>query len=151
MATQRNASTSRDRLDERFAKIGEIQRFTPPVRGWIRAIREALGMSSVQFAHRMGIKQPTALGIEQSEAKGNIQLDTLRRAAEALDCALVYMLVPNKPLRSIVHERARDIVMKQLAPIEHSMALENQRVKISARLVDDLIRDLEPRRLWDGE
>jgi hypothetical protein len=61
------------------------------------------------------------------------------------------MIVPNKPLETIVHDRAREIVMKQLAPIEHSMALEDQRAKVSVRQVEEMIRDLEPRRLWDGE
>jgi predicted DNA-binding mobile mystery protein A len=143
--------SSRTHLDERFADFGTVRRFTPPVYGWIRAIREALGMSTVQFARRMNIKQSTATGIEQSEAKGKIELHTLRRAAQALDCTLVYALVPNKPLETMVHDRARAIVLRQLAPIEHSMALEDQRVPITERQVEDMIRNLEPRKLWDGE
>jgi predicted DNA-binding mobile mystery protein A len=142
---------SRTQLDARFKDLGTVRRFTPPVHGWIRAIREALGMSTVQFARRMSIKQPTATRIEQSEAKGKIELDTLRRAAQALDCTLVYALVPNKPLEKMVHDRARTIVLNQLAPIEHSMALEDQRVPVTERQVEDLIRDLEARKLWDGE
>lgn len=143
--------TSRTRLDDRFKDFGPVRRFTPPVHGWIRAIREALGMSSVQLARRMNIKQSTAFRIEQSEARGKIEIDTLRRAAQALDCTLIYALVPNKPLEKIVHERARAVVLKQLAPIEHSMALEDQRVDLTEGQVEDMIRDLGPRKLWDGE
>jgi predicted DNA-binding mobile mystery protein A len=149
MARGHIAAASRDRLDERFADIGNIQRFAPPVRGWIRALREALGMSSAQFARRMGIKQPTALGLEQSEVRGTIELDTLRRAAEALDCTLVYALVPKKPLDTLVRDRARAVVLKRLAPIEHSMKLEKQPASLTQRQIDDLIRDTDPRILWD--
>jgi predicted DNA-binding mobile mystery protein A len=143
--------TSRTRLDDRFKDFGPVGRFTPPGHGWIRAIREALGMSSVQLAQRMKIKQSTAFRIEQSEARGKIEIDTLRRAAQALDCTLIYALVPNKPLEEMVHDRAHAIVMKQLAPIEHSMALEDQRVELTEGQVEDMIHDLRPRKLWDGE
>ena len=126
-------------------------RFAPPVRGWIKAIREALGMSSAQLAHRLGIKQPSIVDIEQSEVKGTIQLATLRRVAEALDCSLVYALVPNKPLGTMVRDRARVVARRHLEPIEHSMLLENQKVStkdFEARL-DELVRDINPRTLWD--
>jgi transcriptional regulator with XRE-family HTH domain len=55
-------------------------------------------MSSAQLAQRLKIKQPSLVDLEKSEAKGSIELATLRRVAEALDCTLVYALVPNKPL-----------------------------------------------------
>ncbi len=135
----------------RLKEFGPAQRYAPPVHGWIRAIREALGMSTAQFARRMNIKQPTATRIEQSEVRGTIQLETMRRAAQALDCTLVYALVPNRPLTDVVRERARNAVRKQLAPIEHSMALEDQSVIITERQIEDMMRDLEPRKLWDGD
>jgi transcriptional regulator with XRE-family HTH domain len=55
----------------------------------------------------MGVKQPSVVALEQSEAKGTIELATLRRVAEALDCTLVYALVPNRPLEQTVRDRAR--------------------------------------------
>src|SRR5215813_3110930 len=92
------AAQSRARLDERFQKLKPVTQYDVPVRGWIKAIREALGMTTAQLANRLGIKQPSVVAIEQSEAKGTIELATMRRVAEALDCTLVYALVPNKPL-----------------------------------------------------
>jgi predicted DNA-binding mobile mystery protein A len=144
-------AAARASLDARFDNLGSLKVFTRPAHGWLRAIRESLGMTTRQFSRRLGVAQSSIHDIEKSEAGGTIQFDTLRRAAEALNCTVVYMIVPNKPLESIVHDRAREIVMKQLAPIEHSMALEDQSAKVSARQVEDMIRDLEPRRLWDGE
>src|SRR5208282_6816206 len=103
-----------------------VTRFKPPVRGWIKAIREALGMSSAQLAKRLKIKQPTVAAMEQSEMKGTIQLATLRRVAEAMNCTLVYALVPNDSLETIVREQARKAARRQLQAVEHSMLLEDQ-------------------------
>src|SRR6202047_3040119 len=142
------AAHSRSQLDERFRELGPARRYTPPVRGWIKALREALGMSTAQLAKRRGIKQPSLVALEQSEAKGTIELATLRRVAEALDCRLVYALVPNKPLEQTVRERARLFARRRLEPIEHSMALEDQKVarKESEALIDEILRETDPRR-----
>ncbi len=85
-------------------------------------------MSTAQLAKRLGIKQPSLVALEQSEAKGTIELATLRRAAEALDCTLVYALVPNKPLETTVRDRARAFARRRRGPVEHSMLLEDQKV-----------------------
>jgi|ERR1039458_6768636 predicted DNA-binding mobile mystery protein A len=145
------AAQSRSYLDNRFKEIRPVTRFASPVRGWIKAIREGLGMSSGQLAKRLGIKQPSVVAMEQSEAAGTIQLATLRRVAEALDCALVYALVPNKPLEATVRDRARTLARRQHVPIEHSMLLENQEVSArnSAARLEEFVREMNPRRLWD--
>jgi predicted DNA-binding mobile mystery protein A len=108
-------------------------------------------MSSAQLAHRLGIRQPSVVALEQSEVKGTIELATLRRAAAALDCTLVYALVPNKPLETIVRDRARALALRLRSPIEHSMLLENQTVNgiNSEALLDEFVDELNPRRLWD--
>src|SRR5258707_8758655 len=105
MKRARLAAQTRSHLDKRFKQIGAVTRFTPPARGWIKAVREALGMSTAQLAKRLRIKQPSVIALEKSEAKGTIELATLRRVAEALDCTLVYTLVPKKPLDAIVRGR----------------------------------------------
>lgn len=145
------SSQSRSRLDPRFEQMRPIERYAPPTRGWIRAIRQALGMTTVQLAKRMGVRQPSVVTIEQSEVKGTIELATLRRAAEALDCTLVYALIPNKTLEATVKERARAFARRRLKPVEHSMLLEDQQVKHNegdARL-EDIIRETNPSRFWD--
>ena len=55
-----------------------------PARGWVAAIRSALGMTTRQLAARLRIRQPSLLAIEKSEVAGTVSLNTLRRAAEAL-------------------------------------------------------------------
>jgi|SRR5579862_432284 len=151
MKKTRTAAQSREILDSRFKTIGPATSFTPPVRGWINAIREGLGMSAAQLAKRMKIKQPSVVAIEQSELKGTIQLATLRRAAEALNCTLVYALIPNGSLETIVREQARRVARRRLQSVEHSMVLEDQSVptRTFEKRIHALARDLNPRVLWD--
>jgi len=156
MKLSRLTAQARARLDDRFKAMGPPVRRSQPVRGWIKAIREALGMTAEQLAKRLRVKQPSIVALEQSEAKGTIELATLRRVAEALDCKLVYALVPNKPLEQTVRERARLFARRRREPIEHSMALENQALekrKVERReteaLIDEILRETNPRRFWD--
>ena len=140
---------ARQHLDVRLAD--QPVRPAPP-HGWIRAIRTALGMSTVQLARRMGVSQPSVVGMEQSESSGRIQLDTLHRAAEALQCRLVYALVPNEPLESMVQKRARQIAEGYLNATEHSMKLEGQSVEdvaVRERQLNTLAGQISARSLWD--
>lgn len=99
---------ARERLDERLVPLKPAERFRAPPKGWVRAVRDALGMSGVQFARRLGVQPPSVAALEASEESGAIQLKTLRRAAEALDCTLVYALVPNDTLEGAVRARAQN-------------------------------------------
>jgi predicted DNA-binding mobile mystery protein A len=131
--------------------MGPAVRTAQPVRGWIKAIREALGMTAAQLAKRLGVTQPSVVALEQSEAKGTIELATLRRVAEALDCTVVYALVPNEPLEQTVRDRARRFARRRLEPIEHSMSLEDQKVprQESEAVIDEILRETNPGRFWD--
>ena len=151
MKNPRITTQSRQSLDARFENLRPVARFGPPVRGWIKAIREALGMSSAQLARRVKIKQPTLAALEQSEIKETIQLGTLRRVAEAMNCTLVYALVPNESLETMVRGQARRVARRQLHSVEHSMQLEDQGVpaKDFEARIDALARDTNPRKLWD--
>jgi predicted DNA-binding mobile mystery protein A len=108
-------------------------------------------MSTAQLAKRLGVRQPSVVDLERSEEKGSIQLATLRRVAEALNCNLVYALVPNQPLEMTIRERARSLLRRRRRPIEHTMLLEDQDVAgpVTERQIDDIIRETSPRRFWD--
>jgi predicted DNA-binding mobile mystery protein A len=143
---------ARERLDERLAPLKPADRFRAPPKGWVRAIRDALGMTGVQFARRLRVRPPSVAALEASEASGTIQLNTLRRAAEALDCTLVYALVPNDSLEGAVRTRARTIALHDLGRVAHTMRLEAQETSdanINER-VEAYIRDtMRERDLWD--
>ena len=145
------AAQSRSHLDERFKSLEPVSRYTPPARGWIKAIREALGMTTAQLATRLGVKQPSVVALEQSEARGTIELATLRRVAAAFDCTVIYSLVPNKPLAAIVRDKARTFALRRRGPVEHTMLLEDQTVedKDADPRLDEIVRDINPRLFWD--
>jgi predicted DNA-binding mobile mystery protein A len=151
MKKARLAAQSRVRMDERLLEFGPVSRYTPPVKGWIRAVREALGMTAEQLGRRLGVKQPSVIQMEQSEAKGSIELATLRRAADALDCALVYAFVPKKSLEETVRLRARNFIRRRLAPVEHSMLIEDQSVpgKAEEQRIDETLRETSPSKFWE--
>ena len=127
MRAQERAS-ARKQIDKRLNKLRNSDALSRPPRGWIKAIREALGMTTTQFGKRLGVSQSTALGFEKSEVSKGITLETLERAARALDCRLVYVLVPSKPLELLAEDQARELAKKRLRATSHSMALEDQRV-----------------------
>jgi predicted DNA-binding mobile mystery protein A len=151
MKKAHSAAQSRERLDERLREFAQVVRPDPPVRGWIKAIRKSLGMTTAQLAKRLGIKQPSVVAMEQSEIKGSIELATLRRVAEALDCRLVYAFVPKTTLEQAVRERAGAWARRRRAAVEHSMLLENQKVEerdFAARL-DEIVRETNPKLFWE--
>ncbi|MFN9631191.1 MAG: helix-turn-helix domain-containing protein, partial [Cyanobacteriota bacterium] len=49
-----------------------------PLVGWLRAIREALGMTSAALGQRLGITASGVRKLEQAEAADAITLATLR-------------------------------------------------------------------------
>ena len=144
----------RKRLDERLSALKPENRFSVPPKGWIRAIRDALGMTGVQFAQRLQVRPQSVEALEKSEANGSIQLKTLRRAAEALDCTLVYALVPNTSLDDVMRARARKIAMRELGRVAHTMKLEAQSTgdaNLETR-IEAYIRDvLKDRDLWNEQ
>ncbi len=140
------------RFDERLAALKPTDRFDPPPRKWIRAIRDALGMSGVQLARRLNIRPQSVEALEKSEADGTIQLKTLRRVAEALDCTLVYALVPKETLEASVHKRAKRIALRELRRASHTMKLEAQETSDKKRdeQIETYIREVvKDREIWN--
>lgn len=87
-----------EQLDATLAQFAWLRNLQPPRMGWIRAIRDALGMSGRQPGKRMDVGKMWVGDMERLEATGATTLKTLRRAAEAMDCVLVYALVPKTTL-----------------------------------------------------
>lgn len=109
-----------------------------PRDGWLRAIREALGMSVAQVGQRMGVTRGRILEFEKAEADNRITLGSLKRVAEAMNCTLVYAIVPKSgTLTELAEQGAREEASKRVLSVEHSMALENQ----AAGNVNELIED----------
>jgi len=147
---------ARKSLDKKLSPLRTEVNLTRPHRGWIKAIREALGMTTAQLGHRMGVSQPRITEIERAEIEDKITISSLRRAAEAMNCTLVYAIVPDKTLEDVVHERALQIAIKILGGVSHTMALENQSLTKQdlKNEIEYLARDLmlkKSRSLWENK
>jgi predicted DNA-binding mobile mystery protein A len=149
------AILARKQLERRLAPLREAKPVVPP-RGWIRAIRESIGMTTRQFAARMGVGPSRIPVIEKAEITGATTIKTLRDAAEALNCTFVYAFVPVKPLDEILHDRATLKVRQDIARLDHTMQLENQAL-LKADLKEEQQRMVASilsgslRGLWDDE
>jgi predicted DNA-binding mobile mystery protein A len=136
-------------LDRKLAGLRPADKFAAPPKGWIKAVREALGMSQTDLARRMQVAQATVVAAERSEAGGKIQLDTLRRVADAMDCELVYALVPRHGLDSTLRDAAREKLSPHLRAVSQTMSLEDQASSPEADLIEDEIaRLIESGRVW---
>ncbi|MFZ5798855.1 MAG: mobile mystery protein A, partial [Thermodesulfobacteriota bacterium] len=143
-----------EQLDATLARLACMREVQRPARGWLRAVRESLGMSGRQFARRLGVSAPWITALEKKELAGAVTINTMRQAAEALDCVFVYAVIPRESLAAIVRRRAEALAAKRLARVSHSMLLEAQQLseteqqKAFAAEVETLIRDM-PRELWE--
>lgn len=116
-------------LDRSLVPFRAAREIPPPAKGWIRAIRQALGVSSGELARQMGTSRQLPLQLEKGEAADSITLRSLRAMADALDCDLVYALVPRAgSMQQLVEARARAEAKQRVLAVEHSMALEDQAV-----------------------
>jgi predicted DNA-binding mobile mystery protein A len=142
----------RQLLDGHFDEWQQLRGLARPPKGWIRAIREALGMSAAALGGRLGVTAGAVTRLEQSEAADRIQLDTLRRTADALGCDLVYLLVPRRPLTVVVRERAGRLAHDQIAAVEQNMRLEDQETGATSEMEDQLTEELIERGgLWSRD
>jgi predicted DNA-binding mobile mystery protein A len=110
-------------------------------------------MRGVDFASRLGITPASASSLEQSEAAGTISLQSLRRAAEVLDCDLVYALVPRKSLTTTLERRACAKADEMIGNVHQTMSLEAQGAdSLTARRLsrEAIIQSLleKPSSLW---
>ena len=151
-----NAQTSalaRKQLERRLAPLRKMPLDVPP-KGWTKAIREALGMTARQLAARMGVAPSRVPAIEQAEANGATTLRTLRQAAAAMNCVLVYAFVPTHSLDDIVRARAKQRAREDVSRLDHTMRLENQALlesdlrAVQQRAVDRIVSG-SLRGLWD--
>jgi predicted DNA-binding mobile mystery protein A len=108
-----------------------------PHRGWLRAVREALGFSRLQVAEAMGVKPQSVMDFEESEKNDRITLNNLRRVADAMGCNLVYAIVPKSgTIQELAEQRTRDEAARHVNAVEHTMKLENQAAGNTEQLID---------------
>lgn len=142
-----------EQTEELLRPFRRLARAQSPRGGWVRAIREALGMSAKQLGTRVHVTRQTIENLERSEANGKITLESLNKLAAPLGCRVVYALVPQKPLEETQRDRAREIAESLMKPVAHSMKLEAQAIgereeqRQRERMIQGLLQG-NPKKLW---
>ena len=116
----------RAQLDARLAAARVALGMAGPRGGWLKAVRESLGMPAEQLGKRLGVSKQSVLKLERNEQRGTASLESLQRAARALGCRLTYAIVPEESLDRLLGDQARAVARKKLGRVRHSMALEGQ-------------------------
>jgi predicted DNA-binding mobile mystery protein A len=154
---KRSIAMQRQMLDRAMRKAGAtvVER---PHAGWLKATRVALGLSLRQMAKRLGVSPTAVAAAERNEVSGVASLANIERSARAMDCRLVYALVPQvgaPSLEAILEGRSRELARKLLRGSAHHMRLEGQAVSPAdqesqvAALAAELKAKVDPR-LWEG-
>jgi predicted DNA-binding mobile mystery protein A len=146
--------TPTQQLDKRFNAFAPLANTLRPEKGWIKAVREALGMTTAQLGKRLGVSQQRAAMVEKAEVDGSITLKSLEQAAQTLGCRVVYVLYPEEPLTQTLRARAEAVADQQMRAVEQTMRLEDQsvadsnlRLETRDRLMEQVLK--RPARLWD--
>lgn len=127
---------------------------TQPPEGWLRTVRRALGMSGAQLARKMGLTRSQISQSEKNELSGAISLKTLQAMAEAMNCRVVYALVPNGTTKELIANQAQKKAAQLVRQTHIHMALESQalnpeQLRIEEeRIKYELIREM-PNDLWN--
>jgi predicted DNA-binding mobile mystery protein A len=131
-------------LERALSAFDSAKQEPRPQRGWLRAIREGLGLTLESVGKRLGQSRRRIQEFEEAEANDRITLQSLRRVAAAMDCDLVYAIVPKSgTITELAERRARAQASEDVRDVEHTMALENQ----APGNVEQLIEEETKRRL----
>ena len=143
-----------EQLDVALKKFTFVKLLSIPKSGWVRAIRNALGMTITQLAKRLEVSPNRVSVIEQSELSGAVTINTMKKIANQLGCTFVYGVVPHKSLKHIIRNRAMKVAKKLMSDSSHTMFLEKQNLpqaqeeKMYSTKVKELCSKI-PHYLWD--
>lgn len=144
-------------IDEKLASRLEGKPVPRPELGWVRSIREALGMTLRQMADRMEVRSTGwVTKFEKSELDGSLSLASLEQAAEALECELHYVLVPKAgTVRATLDRRASSIAASFARQANLNMGLEDSAASAEVEkntanaLAQSLLNNAGGQTLWD--
>lgn len=136
-------------LDKKTFDLKSAKNIVPQPSGWIKTVREAIGMTVSQLAARLGVTQPRITKMESNE--DNLKLSTMKKAAEAMNCEFVYYFKPKTTFQNLVDEQAQKKAAEVLKTVNVNMALENQEIA-EDEAVKDFASDLintKIKQIWD--
>ena len=136
-------------LDKKTSDLKSAKKIVPQSSGWIKTVREVIGMTVSQLAARLGVTQPRITKMESNE--DNLKLSTMKKAAEAMNCEFVYYFKPKTTFQNLVDEQAQKKAAEVLKTVNVNMALENQEIA-EDEAVKDFASDLintKIKQIWD--
>ena len=142
-------------LNTKMLAFASLQKVAPPPTGWIKAIRNAIGMSMLQLGKRLSITKQSVQDIERREKDGSITIKALREAARALDMQLIYGFVPNDgSLELLIERKAKELATQIVMRTNNTMKLEDQentkqRIEKAIQERTTIIKTEMPKTLWD--
>jgi predicted DNA-binding mobile mystery protein A len=144
----------RAQIDRQIKSLISTMKGWTEIADWVDEIREALCMSKVQLANRMGLDKQAYYQIEKSLKKGAISVSSLKKISQALNCRLLITLVPENSLDVILQKQAHQVAARLVAAVSHTMALEKQRPSTAyiKKQVDELTEELiltSDKRIWN--
>ena len=142
-------------LNSKMLAFASLQKVAPPPTGWIKAIRNAIGMSMLQLGKRLSITKQSVQDIERREKDGSITIKALKETAKALDMQLIYGFVPNDgSLEALIDRKAKELATQIVQRTSNSMKLEDQenskqRIEKAIEERATIIKNEMPKTLWD--
>lgn len=149
-----STSLRRIQIDRTIAKLNKVP-LSRPQEGWIRTVRQILGMTQKQLAARMSVTPPSLLRLEKAEVHGSTTIKMLERAASSLHCKMVYVLVPEcGSFETLLHQKAQEAAERIVKRASASMHLEGQGVDadFQKRQIQELTAELirtSDKRIWE--
>jgi predicted DNA-binding mobile mystery protein A len=123
MTNNKYQSLRLNQLTERLQPDQLLHALQRPVGGWLKAVRQALGLSLKSVANELKMSPQAIHQFEKSEAAGAISLRQLEAVAGAMGCRVVYSLVPREGTLTDLANSKNDLARRA---VQHSMALEGQ-------------------------
>lgn len=136
-------------LDRKTADLQSYKNIIPKGKSWIGTIREAIGMTALQLANRLGVTQPRISAMEKNEK--NMKISTMEKVAAAVNCDFVYYFKPKTSFQDIVETQAKQKAEAILKTVNLNMALEDQSIA-AKEAVDDMVSDFinnNTKQIWD--
>ena len=153
--SKKNILNQQKILDSRVKDLITLRNIPKPRSGWLKALRTGLGISARQLGQRLGVTHQVVMRLEKGEVEGTTTIDSIQKAANAMDCIFIYAVVPTKhaSLDALLEDKATSLARKIAEEVGHSMAMEDQKVEKHfteeqiKQLAKKLKDDLDPR-IW---
>ena len=149
---KKNSGLRRSQLDRSFMDLKTLNLRTPK-KGWIKEVRESLGMSMKDLAERLGTIKQRIERIEKDEVAAKVTLETMRKTAEAMNCDFIYFVVPKNSLEETLKDQALKTAQKILKQVGKTMALEAQSTSnlSQKKMIENLAQEMlskDDRKIW---